>query len=548
MDPGWQSIQSTIPYASYSNLPAGNYQLYVRAIDQSGIGDIQEIQMGFHILPPFWLSWQAYMLYAIIISIVIYYIIRNIMLRTALKYKLQQQQLEQKHMEEMNDMKINFFTNLSHELRTPVSLIILPIENLLVQEKNWAIKNNLNMVLRNAKRLLFLVNQLLDFRKLEAGETSYNPMMGDLVSFVRNATTAFADMSESKDIKLAFISNVEELYTQFNPTKMERIVFNLLSNAFKFTPHGGRIEVAVSYNKDAILPIRIEVSDTGIGIEQKELTNIFKPFYQVESNGRTVNIGTGIGLSVIHDFVQLHHGNIYVESEIGNGSTFIIELPLDMGEEEAPKIELSEVALQVQTSKTVSANSFSPKDQTILIVDDNEDFRSYLVENLRNDYNILEAENGKAAFEKARIHIPDLILSDVMMPVVDGLQLCEQLKIEKKTASIPVILLTASVSEEHKIKGLELGIDTFLSKPFNLEVLKAQIANLLKRQENRKDTSTHTNENAITSIKAKSMDEKLLEKVVSITHEHLSDSSFGIEQLSRKIGISSVYLNKKFQH
>ena len=545
MDPSWQSIQSTIPYASYSNLPAGNYQLHVRAVDQSGIGDIQEIQMGFHIRPPFWLSWQAYLLYAIVLSIVIYYTIRNIMLRTALKYKLQQQELEQKHMEEMNDMKINFFTNLSHELRTPVSLIILPIENLLVQEKNWAIKNNLNMVLRNAKRLLFLVNQLLDFRKLEAGETSYNPMMGDLVSFVRNATAAFADMSESKDIKLAFISNVEELYTQFDPTKMERIVFNLLSNAFKFTPHGGRIEVAVSYNKDATLPIRIEVSDTGIGIEQEELTNIFKPFYQVESNGRTVNIGTGIGLSVIHDFVQLHHGNIYVESEIGNGSTFIIELPLDMGEKTVPPIEHSEVALQVQTPKTVSANSFSPKDQTILIVDDNEDFRLYLVENLRNDYNILEAENGKTAFEKACIHTPNLILSDVMMPVVDGLQLCEQLKTEKKTASIPVILLTASVSEEHKIKGLELGIDTFLSKPFNLEVLKAQIANLLKRQEDRKDTSTHTNENVITGIKARSMDEKLLEKVVSITHEHLSDSSFGIEQLSREIGISSVYLNKK---
>ena len=241
----------------------------------------------------------------------------------------------------------------------------------------------------------------------------------------------------------------------------------------------------------------------------------------------------------------MHHGNIYVESEIGNGSTFIIELPLDMGEKTVPPIEHSEVALQVQTPKTVSANSFSPKDQTILIVDDNEDFRLYLVENLRNDYNILEAENGKTAFEKACIHTPNLILSDVMMPVVDGLQLCEQLKTEKKTASIPVILLTASVSEEHKIKGLELGIDTFLSKPFNLEVLKAQIANLLKRQEDRKDTSTHTNENVITGIKARSMDEKLLEKVVSITHEHLSDSSFGIEQLSREIGISSVYLNKK---
>lgn len=545
LETDWRSTQETVPYASYSNLPAGNYQLHVRAIDQSGTGYVQNTGMHIHVLPPFWFSWQAYLIYGILLSIMVYYIIRNIMLRTALKYKIQQQQLEQKHLEEMNNMKINFFTNLSHELRTPVSLIILPIENLLVQEKSWAIKNNLNMVLRNAKRLLFLVNQLLDFRKLEAGETSYNPMMGDLVSYVRNATTAFADMSQSKDIKLSFVSNVEELYTLFDPSKMERIVFNLLSNAFKFTPHGGHIGVSVAYDKEAPLPIRIEVTDTGIGIEQKELENIFKPFYQVESNGRTINIGTGIGLAVIHDFVALHRGEIHVESEVGKGSAFIIELPLDSGESPAKNIEPAETSIQPHPTGSATTATFSPKAHTVLIVDDNEDFRLYLVENLRNSYNILEAENGETAFEKACKHLPDLILSDVMMPVVDGLQLCERLKEKSQTARIPVILLTASVLEQHNIKGLELGIDTFLTKPFNLEVLKAQIANLLKRKETEQETAPNANEKAITDVKPSSLDEKLLNKVIGITHEHLSDSSFGIEQLSREIGISSVYLNKK---
>lgn len=217
--------------------------------------------IGIEVLPPFWLSWPAFLIYFIVAVLAVYYIVRNIMLRTALKYKIMQQQLEKAHMEEMNNMKINFFTNLSHELRTPVSLIILPIENLLVQEKNWAIKNKLNMVLRNAKRLLFIVNQLLDFRKLEAGEISYNPMVGDLVSFVKNAAAAFADMAQSKNVKLSFTGNVEELYTQFDPTKMERIIFNLLSNAFKFTPHGGEVAVSVEYDEGASLPIK-SVSQT----------------------------------------------------------------------------------------------------------------------------------------------------------------------------------------------------------------------------------------------------------------------------------------------
>lgn len=543
-DKDWQNVQGVLPAASYSDLDYGKYQLRVRAVDQSGAGYVQEKMIGIEVLPPFWLSWPAFLIYFIVAVLAVYYIVRNIMLRTALKYKIMQQQLEKAHMEEMNNMKINFFTNLSHELRTPVSLIILPIENLLVQEKNWAIKNKLNMVLRNAKRLLFIVNQLLDFRKLEAGEISYNPMVGDLVSFVKNAAAAFADMAQSKNVKLSFTGNVEELYTQFDPTKMERIIFNLLSNAFKFTPHGGEVAVSVEYDEGASLPIKISVSDTGIGIEEKELRNIFKPFYQVESNGRTINIGTGIGLSIIHDFVHLHQGEIDVKSEIGKGTTFIIELPLVKGDESLIEQESAETSIQTDVAKPVQSLGFSPKEHTVLVIDDNDDFRYYLVENLRHEYNVLEAEDGEAGFEKACKHIPDLIISDVMMPKKDGLQLCEMLKAQDKTASIPVVLLTASVSEQDKIKGLELGIDVFLTKPFNLEVLKAQIANLLKKQEVKKETEKRE-EPIVAKVEHSSQDEKLLNKVITIMDQHLSESTFGVEQLSKEIGISTVYLNKK---
>lgn len=546
MDIDWQSTQGTIPYASYSNLDYGKYILHVRAVDQSGSGYVQNIKIDIRVMPPFWLSWQAYLIYCILAAITIFYVCKSVMLRTTLKYKIQQQQLEKKHLEEINTMKINFFTNLSHELRTPVSLIMLPIENLLVQEKNWAIKNNLNMVLRNAKRLLFIVNQLLDFRKLEVGEISYNPVMGNLVSFVKDTTSAFSDMSQNKNIKLSFINNVEELYTQFDPTKMERIVFNLLSNAFKFTPNEGKIVVYVLYNKEEDLPIRIEVTDTGIGIEKDDQHNIFKSFYQVESNGRIANIGTGIGLSVVYDFVKLHQGEISVKSVVGQGSIFTINLPQIIENASSREISPAEETIQTESIKAFSSISFSPKENTVLIVDDNDDFRFYLVENLRSNYNVIEAENGKIGFEKACKYTPNIIVSDVMMPLIDGLQLCTMLKAEKETSHIPVVLLTASISDQHKIDGLALGIDAYLTKPFNVEVLKAQITNLIKKQKvENKSIIDKSSNSTIAEVELSSLDDKLIKKVISITNEKLSDSSFGIEQLSRKIGISSVYLNKK---
>lgn len=546
VDTEWQSTHGTIPYASYTDLETGKYTLQVRAIDLSGVGYVQNIGIGIRVMPPFWLSWQAYLLYGIVIAIVLFYIIKNIILRATLKYKIQQQQLEKKHLEEINAMKINFFTNLSHELRTPVSLIMLPIENLLAQEKNWAIKNNLNMVLRNAKRLLFIVNQLLDFRKLEVGEISYNPVIGNLVSFVKDTTAVFSDMSQNKNIKLSFTGNVQELYTQFDPTKMERILFNLLSNAFKFTPNEGEILVSVRYDKEEHLPIKIEVTDTGIGINEEDQRNIFQPFYQVESNGRVANIGTGIGLSVIHDFVRLHQGEISVKSKVGKGSTFTIVLPQLQGEEQFKSLSATEETVQTEVVKSSASLAFSPKENTILIVDDNDDFRFYLVENLRSRYNVIEAANGKIGYEKACKHTPDVIVSDVMMPVTNGLELCALLKAEKSTRQIPIILLTASISDLHKIEALELGIDSFLTKPFNVEVLKAQIVNLIKRQRTEKSSIAGQPDEAIASeVELSSLDDKLMKKVISITNENLSDSSFGIEQLSKTIGISSVYLNKK---
>jgi Signal transduction histidine kinase len=546
VDDTWTAIQGLSPYVLYSKLSSGQYLLKVRAIDQSGFGDIQTITLKIEIMPPYWLSWQAYSIYFIIAVLLIGYIIRSRVASATFKYKIQQQEQEKKHLEEISTIKINFFTNLSHELRTPMSLIILPIENIIAKEPEWATKYNLKMVLRNAKRLLFIVNQLLDFRKMEVGEITYNPAVGDLISFVEDVAGSFSDMSQNKNIKYSFFSNVKELYTSFDPFKIERIIFNLLSNAFKFTSNNGTIDVSVLYNNKDLLPIRIIVSDNGIGIEKEKLPNIFKPFYQIDTQSNIANMGTGIGLSIVNEFVRLHQGKINVETEFGKGTSFIIELP--MSKENSVDEELQQQIGNLNYVNKLQKNSAvvsTPKEKTILIIDDNDDFRFYLVQNFRDRYNIIEANNGKVAFEKACRFTPDIIISDVIMPDIDGFKLCSMLKKEATTSHIPIILLTASILDKHKIDGFEVGADSFLTKPFNVNVLQARIINLLDKQKELQHAVNNQVDSNTSEIKLSSIDESLIEKVIKITDEKLSDSEFGIEELSKEIGMSSVYLNKK---
>lgn len=536
-DKEWVEVKENTPFVQYNNLPPGTYKLNIRVKDLSGTVDMQQRSLTFVIAPPFWKSGLAYIFYTLLIFAAVYAIYRTLVGRAKLQFQMEKEMESKKHVEKMYQMRVDFFTNLSHELRTPVSLIILPLQNILIKDPIWAAKHNIKMVLRNAKRLLFIVNQLLEFRKIEAGETSYNPLFGNIVSFVRDAANEFSDMSQNKNIHFTFTSNVDEMYMEFDPQKMEWVLFNLLSNSFKFTPNGGSICVSVTYEEGGNLPIKIRVSDTGIGISKEDIEKIFSPFYQVNSTPSMFNYGTGIGLAVVRKIVLLHHGEIQVESECQKGSVFTMSFHAA----EAPSPRVMENTI-VKPDEEVP--NLSPKEKTILIVDDNDDFRYYLVDNMKSSYNVIEAENGEVALDKVKKFMPDIIIADVMMPVMDGLEFCKAVKGDFNTSFIPVILLTASIKEQNKIDGYQLGADAYLTKPFNITSLDVLIQNLLKKAEisNVKPNATHQTEK---KIEISSKDEELLQKVNEVTEKCMSDPDFSIEKMSREVGLSATHLNKK---
>jgi signal transduction histidine kinase/ligand-binding sensor domain-containing protein/AraC-like DNA-binding protein len=536
-DSNWLEVKDDAPFVQYYNLAPGTYSLSIRAKDLSGTGKVQQRTLKIVIAPPFWKSWIAFVLYFILLGVIVYMVYRTLIARATLQLRMDKEMQEKKHVEEMYNMRVDFFTRLSHELRTPVSLIILPLQNILLKDPIWAAKNNIKMVLRNAKRLLFIVNQLLDFRKMEEGELTFNPLLGNIVSFVRDAAGEFSDMSQNKSIHYSFKSNVDEAYMDFDPQKMERILFNLLSNSFKFTPKGGTIEVSVMFDKSQALPITIRISDTGVGMSEEDLKHIFTPFYQADNQSAVLNNGTGIGLSVVHKMVSLHHGEIHAESTEGKGTVFT----LSFSAAEAPlQKEVEEESMKEADSR----EPLAPKEKTVIIIDDNDDFRYYLVGNMKRNYNVIEAENGKVAMEKIRKFLPDIIITDVMMPVMDGIQLCKEVKDDTDLSLVPVILLTASIEEQYKIDGYKLGADAYLTKPFNVETLDVLVKNLLKKAESNASAS-HPLHGFKPNVEISSKDEELLKKLTEMTEKGMSDPDFSIEKMSSDIGLSSTYLNKK---
>lgn len=540
-DKQWNTINTREPSISLINLPSGKYRLLVRAISHTSGSQVQTASLDINVRPPFWLTWEAYVLYVLIAIAAMAYAFRNRVAHATMRLQMEHELQERNRIEELSQMKMNFFTSLSHELRTPVSLILLPIENLIAQEPAWAEKHNLKMVHRNAKRLLFIVNQLLDFRKIEAGKFPFNPLYSDIVAFLKDNAMSFSDLSENKEIKFAFESNRQEIYMNFDPNMMERIIFNLLSNAFKFTARGGEVGVRISYREGDPKPVSVDVYDTGTGIPEDEIANIFDPYVQAENQKSVLKEGTGIGLSVVYQFVKQHNGDIHVKSSKA-GTVFTMEF--EVGEGKIVDTQPAEVCEAVKDLADNHRTATAPKGKTVLVVDDNDDFRYYIVKCLKDNYNVIESENGQKALDKAVLFIPDLIVSDIMMPVMDGIELCRHLKEDKRTARIPVLLLTASISDKNKIEGYDVGANGYLTKPFNISVLQSRISNLLSGTVTPAVNVQEDNEKAASASSA-SAEDKILHQVEKLTEEHLNDPDFNIEKLSREVGMSTVYLNKK---
>ncbi len=555
-DKDWNYIGNSNT-ASFTNLDPGDYTFRVKASNNDGVWNEKGTSIRIRIHPPFWRTTMAYILYALLIGGTIFYIrhkgiqkLKQQFAREQEKMKMESERKEAARIHELDLLKIKFLTNLSHEFRTPISLILGPVTTLLQQQKDGAIAGQLELIKRNGKRLLNLVNQLLDFRKMEEHELKLNATEGELVSFVAEVADSFKDLAERKNIQFTVHTPVPQFHTFFDHDKLERILFNLLSNAFKFTLPGGEVRLTLDERQDGIL---IDVSDTGIGIPEDKKDKIFEHFYQNTTPASILNQGTGLGLSITKEFVKMHGGTITVESQPEVGTSFVLHLPLTKIEKKKPEpVPVAEVipeetallpAEEMRETATEPADPLAAP--TVLLVEDNEDFRFYLKDNLRLHYKVLEAANGKEGWQKALANHPQLIVSDINMPVMDGIELSRKLKADKRTMHIPVILLTALAGEEDQVKGLQTGANDYVTKPFNFEVLNMKIRNLLQLNTQLKNTYSKQIKVVAPEVKFESADEKLLQTIAVYLEENLTNSQLSVEELSRHVGMSRSTLYSK---
>ncbi|MCO4291577.1 ATP-binding protein [Solitalea sp. MAHUQ-68] len=549
-DKDWLIADGETRKATYTNLDAGDYVFRVKTISSDNALGGKELTLKIKVLPPFWKSPLAYGIYFLALVGLVFYIRKRGIEKIRQKFKLEQERQQAHRMHELDMMKIKFFTNVSHEFRTPLSLILAPLDKMLKQTNNKDEIVQLQLINRNAKRLLNMVNQLLDFRKMEVREHKLYPRRGDIIQLIKESSYSFTDMADKKNINFKFTSDIQSLITECDHEKLERILFNLLSNAFKFTPENGEISVTVnlieSTENSAEKALEIQVKDNGIGIEQDKQQQIFDQFFQNEVPGSIVNQGSGIGLAITKEFVRLHKGSITVESEPGEGSCFTVRLPLKKADMQTVKQSDDEGAMNEEPEITEENKlELGSKKATLLLVEDNEDFRFYLKDNLKQYFNIIEASNGKEGWQKALSQHPNLIVSDITMPEMNGIELCGKIKNDKRTTHIPVILLTALIGEDQLLKGLETGASDYMTKPFNFEVLLSKIRNLLYQQESLRKTFQKQVEVKPTEIKIDSLDEKFIQNVLQVVEKNISNSEFSVEELSAEVNMSRVALYKK---
>ena len=548
---------------NYSNLQPGDYTFKVKATVDGDWDHAPVTSMDITLNSPPWKTWTAYTIYAIIFLVSLWYL--N-------KYFTNRIKEEKEH--EFDQMKLEFFINVSHEFRTPLTLILNPLDKLMAgYNDSETVKSSAKSIQRSARRLLYLVNQLLDYRKMEVGMAPLQLQKGDIVKFSNDIFALFKGLALKKNIGYTFTSTTDELYSFFDFDKVEKILTNLISNAIKFTNNGGEIVVSINKVEDKGKPstflgqskrltnyIEIIVADTGIGLDKEQLNQVFSRFYNVDVN----KTGTGIGLNFCKGLVELHGGEIFVESEYGVGSKFVVRIPYSKKAEtsvvEAVKDEfLINSMKSVEYDMLISEDSQEVVDQEaeihekerakILIVEDNKELREHLRNELRGHYEIIEAVNGEEGLKKVHKHYPDLVVSDVMMPKMDGFELCKQLKSEFETCHIPVILLTARALEEDRIEGYKTGADGYLGKPFNMRVLKARISNLLETKRVLREKFSKLGA-VIPSkeITNNSIDEAFLEKTTKIILDNISDSDFKLEHLLKEVGIGRSQFYRKIQN
>lgn len=550
----WNNVN--IPTGTYTNLPAGDYDLLVRVGNRDGVWSRNTKKLHIQVLPPLWQTWWAYLLYSVIFVFTLYLIIRFFRRQARLERDLYYEHLNYERQQEIYQLKLDFFTKISHEIRTPLSLILAPVEKLLSNVTgDTPISRNLTYVKQHADRLMRLVDELLDFRKVESGHMKLSVAGHDLVAFCESISLSFSQLASSRHITYQFTHTEEQLVLWFDAGQLEKVLYNIIGNAFKFTPDGGQITISVK--ADAV-GASISITDNGVGIAAEAQRHIFENFYQDKRSSSAP--GWGIGLALAKNIVELHQGSISVNSKEAQGdaagtTTFSIKLQAGTQHFIADQL-LDSTAFLLKEPLVLSSavneddsdtSAIKAEKPVILLVEDNTEVRAFIKETLGHEYTLYESANGQEGCERAIELIPDLIISDVAMPVMDGFELCARIKTDERTDHIPVILLTARADQANHLDGLKQGADIYLTKPFSVQVLELHIRNLLTaRQAMRRKYAQQ-----VTLLPAGKMidspDEQFLAKVTNIICERMENPDFDVPMLVDEIGMSQTVLYRKLK-
>lgn len=563
---GWNFVGNK-QSATYTNLGAGKYIFKVAGSNNDKIWNDNPTELLITVLPPYWKTVWAYLLYFLIFSSVLFGFVRLLVIRAKQAQRLKIERMNHEKDEELNREKTHFFTNISHELRTPLSLISTPLEQIITTgQVQGELKNRIKLVFRNVEKLNRLVNELMDFTKSEESRHKLIVQKGDIVKFAHEVYFMFMDEAKRREIDYSFVAEKEEINAWFDGNKMEKIILNLISNSFKYTSDQGKIllkveesEVSEKIESESIADsksvakknVKISVIDNGSGISSEYQEKVFERYFQNPENDIKSQSGTGIGLALAKQFIELHHGNIQVKSDKWKETCFSIDFPLGnnhyhKNEIVTEPIDINSSILKPNDSSELTAQGnqeYSEMQYQILVVEDNTDLREYIVSTLSVKYKVLEAADGDSGYDIAMENTPDLIISDILMPKITGIELCEKLKQEITTSHIPVILLTAKATIEDQIEGIETGADMYITKPFNINYLEVTIKNLI---ETRKKLFQRFSQEAFIlpkEISSNTLDQRFLGKAVEYINMNVASEEITVESLASYLTMnrSNVY-------
>ncbi|WP_299553814.1 hybrid sensor histidine kinase/response regulator transcription factor [Seonamhaeicola sp.] len=554
IDDRWISTPSEYHFASYSSIPPGAYTFKVKAIEENSLekDNFSEKRLNIIITPVWWQTKLAYFIYSIILATLLLFIYYSIKNRIRLKNELLIEKYKHEKEEELHQSKINFFTTISHELRTSLTLILTPLEELTkIKNVNNRVSNLVMTMNRNGQRLFNLVTQILDFRKIESGVTKLKVTQVNLKDFFNELCIPFYQYAKEKDIQfqLTVSNSCEEGWVDTN--KLEIIVYNMLSNAFKFTKDKIDINVDLDEKDERLI---IKIKDNGKGIPEESISKVFEKFYQLNSEKKDSSTGSGIGLAIAKNLTDIHYGEILIKSELNEYTIFNIIIPITekfySDDEIADSFVDTDISMdEIKEGEIVNAEHLNTNLSNIkpilLIVEDNFEIRNLIKDLFLNDFKIITSSNGMEGCKKAFEDIPDIIISDIMMPEMNGLELCKTLKTDVRTSHIPIILLTARGSHAFQIEGLEYGADDYVTKPFNLDILKARVKNLIESRKALRETFTKEVLLKPKDVAINNVDEIFIEKIMGLIEEHMADSKFTVAKLAKEIGMSHSVLYRK---